>query len=96
MALSVAIQMDPIHSIDIGADSTFVLAMEAQARGHTLHYYTPDRLRFRDGVLSAPVQRLTVRAERGNHADLGEARLADLSEMDVILLRQDPPFDLAY
>ncbi len=96
MALSVAIQMDPIHSIDIGADSTFVLAMEAQARGHALYYYTPDRLRFRDGVLSAPVQSLTVRAERGNHADLGKARLADLSEMDAILLRQDPPFDMAY
>ena len=96
MTLSVAIQMDPIHSIDIGADSTFLLALEAQARGHALHYYTPDRLRFRDGAVSAPVQRLTVRAERGNHAELGEARLADLAEMDVILLRQDPPFDLAY
>ncbi len=96
MALSVAIQMDPIHTIDIAADSTFVLALEAQARGHALWYYTPDRLRFRDGVLSAPVQSLTVRAERDNHAELGAARLVDLSEMDVILLRQDPPFDLAY
>jgi len=79
MALSVAIQMDPIHSIDIRADSTFVLALEAQARGHTLHYYTPDRLRFRDGTVSAPVQRLTVRAEPGNHADLGAARLAEVA-----------------
>ena len=96
MALRVAIQMDPIDTIDIGADSTFVLAMEAQARGHALHYYTPDTLRFREGVLSAPVQSLTVRAEQGRHADLGEARLADLSKMDVILLRQDPPFDMAY
>ena len=96
MALRVAIQMDPIDTIDIGADSTFVLAMEAQARGHALHYYTPDTLRFREGVLSAPVQSLRVRAEQGRHADLGEARLADLSEMDVILLRQDPPFDMAY
>ena len=96
MALRVAIQMDPIDTIDIGADSTFVLAMEAQARGHALYYYTPDTLRFREGVLSAPVQSLTVRAEQGRHADLGEARLADLSEMDAILLRQDPPFDMAY
>ena len=96
MALRVAIQMDPIDTIDIGADSTFVLAMEAQARGHALHYYTPDTLRFREGVLSAPVQSLRVRAEQGRHADLGEARLTDLSEMDVILLRQDPPFDMAY
>ena len=96
MALRVAIQMDPIDTIDITADSTFVLAMEAQARGHALHYYTPDTLRFREGVLSAPVQSLRVRAEQGRHADLGEARLTDLSEMDAILLRQDPPFDMAY
>ncbi len=96
MALRVAIQMDPIDTIDIGADSTFVLAMEAQARGHALHYYTPDRLRLRDGTLSAPLQRLAVRAEQGRHAELGPPQPTDLSTMDAILLRQDPPFDMAY
>lgn len=96
MALRVAIQMDPIETIDVTADSTFALALEAQRRGHTLYYYTPDRMRFLDGVLSAPVQTLEVRAEQGRHADLGPAELRNLADMDVILLRQDPPFDMAY
>lgn len=96
MALRVAIQMDPIQIIDITADSTFVLAMEAQQRGHDLYYYTPDTLSFQDGVVSAPLQTLKVAAEQGKHADLGESVSTDLSEMDVILLRQDPPFDMAY
>jgi glutathione synthase len=96
MGLTVAIQMDPIEAIDIEGDSTFALALEAQLRGHTLWYYTPSDLSFRDGrvyALSAPLE---VRREKGNHASLGEARTKDLSEMDVILLRQDPPFDMAY
>jgi len=96
MALRVAIQMDPIDTIDITADSTFVLALEAQRRGHTLFYYTPERMSFLDGVLSAPVQSLEVRAEQGRHADLGPAEQRNLADMDVILLRQDPPFDMAY
>ncbi len=96
MALRVAIQMDPIHSIDIAADSTFVLALEAQSRGHRLFYYTPENLSFRDGVLRAPMQTLSVQAVQGDHATLGEPLTTDLSTMDVVLLRQDPPFDMAY
>jgi len=96
MTLRVAIQMDPVHSIDITADSTFVLALEAQSRGHELFYYTPENLSFRDGVLSAPMQTLSVQAVQGDHATLGKPLITDLSTMDVVLLRQDPPFDMAY
>jgi glutathione synthase len=96
MALSVAIQMDPIERIDIGGDSTFALAMEAQARGHTLLYYGPRDLSFRDGKVSARVRPLTVRAVKGDHFALGEASRCDLSSLDVVLMRQDPPFDMAY
>ncbi len=96
MALRVAIQMDPIRSIDITADSTFVLALEAQSRGHRLFYYTPENLSFRDGVLKAPMQALSVQAVQGDHATLGAPLITDLSTMDVVLLRQDPPFDMAY
>ena len=96
MALTVAIQMDPIEKIDITGDSTFALALEAQARGHTLLYYGPRELTFRDGVVSAVVRPLSVRATRGDHFTLGEARRLDLSKTDVVLMRQDPPFDMAY
>jgi glutathione synthase len=96
MALKVAIQMDPIEKIDIGGDSTFALALEAQSRGHTLLYYGPRELTFRDGRVSARARRLEVRNTRGDHFTLGEAVLTDLSKMDVVLMRQDPPFDMAY
>ena len=96
MSLTVAIQMDPITSINIDADSTFVLALEAQRRGYRLIHYTPRDLTFRDGRLYALAQALMVRREHGRHADLGEARMIELSEMDVVLMRQDPPFDMAY
>ena len=96
MALIVAIQMDPIEKIDIGGDSTFALALEAQARGHTLLYYGPRDLTFRDGVVSAVVRPLQVRATKGDHFALGESRRLDLSKTDVVLMRQDPPFDMAY
>jgi glutathione synthase len=96
MRLNVAVQMDPIERINIRGDSTFVLLLEAQARGHTLSYYTPDRLAMRDGKVSASVRPVTVRDKSGDHFTLGEARHADLSSFDVVLLRQDPPFDLAY
>jgi glutathione synthase len=96
MPLNVAVQMDPIERINIRGDSTFALLLEAQARGHALSYYTPDRLaQTQDGVF-ATMQPLTVRDEAGNHFTLGEARRTALTEVDVILLRQDPPFDLAY
>jgi glutathione synthase len=96
MKLTVAVQMDPIETIRIAGDSTFALLLEAQARGHELLYYTPDRLSLEGETLVAPLQPLKVRDEQGSHAELGESKRRDLSEMDVILLRQDPPFDLAY
>lgn len=96
MSLAVAIQMDPIEAIDINADSTFVLALEAQRRGHALFHYLPQHLALKNGRVMAWVRELKVRREKGNHADLGEAQLVDLATMDVILMRQDPPFDMAY
>src|SRR5207237_4220387 len=96
MTLSVAVQMDPIEGINIRGDSTFALLLEAQARGHTLSYYTPDRLAQVQGRVFASVQPLSVRDTLGDHFTLGEARRIELTELDVILLRQDPPFDLAY
>jgi glutathione synthase len=96
MSLAVAIQMDPIDAVDIDADTTFRLAEEAQARGHTLFYYTPDALVWREGRVMASGHDLTVRRARGDHFTLGERRSADLSAHDVVWLRQDPPFDMGY
>ena len=96
MPLNVAVQMDPIERINIRGDSTFALMLEAQARGHQLAYYTPDRMALVDGTLFATVHAVAVRDEVGNHFTLGEAKRVDLSGCDVILMRQDPPFDLAY
>jgi len=94
--MHVAFQMDPIGSVDINADSTFRLAEEAQARGHDLFYYTPDKLSFREGRIMATGQSLKVQREQGNHAILGEMRDVDLADLDVVWLRQDPPFDMGY
>jgi len=96
MSLSVAIQMDPIEKIDIGGDSTFALALEAQSRGHSLLYYGPRDLTFRDGVVTARASKLSVRAKKGDHYELDEPAVHDLSRQDVVLMRQDPPFDMAY
>src|ERR1700734_2184966 len=96
MRLNVAVQMDPIERINIRGDSTFALLLEAQARSHPLSYYTPDKLALRDGKVAASVHSLVVRDVPGDHYTLGEARTVELSSFDVILLRQDPPFDLAY
>ena len=96
MPLKVAVQMDPIEKIKIAGDSTFALLLEAQARGHALSYYTPDRLALLDGRVYAAVQPLKVRDQQGDHFTLGVAKRTDLAEFDVVLLRQDPPFDLAY
>ncbi len=96
MKLNVAVQMDPIERINIRGDSTFALLLEAQRRGHGLSYYTPDKLSLRGEELIAPIQILSVRDEPGGHFTLGEPRREPLSAFDVILLRQDPPFDLAY
>jgi glutathione synthase len=96
MPFTVAIQMDPIEKIDIGGDSTFALALEAQARGHGLLYYGPRDLSFRDGKVTAHVRPLNVRAVKGDHFALGEGFVYDLSAADVVLMRQDPPFDMSY
>jgi glutathione synthase len=96
MPLTVAVQMDPIERIRIAGDSTFALLLEAQARGHRLLHYTPDRLRLNGSRVETMAEPLTVKDVEGDHARLGEAKLVDLSAVDVVLLRQDPPFDLAY
>jgi glutathione synthase len=96
MKLNVAVQMDPIARINVNGDSTFALLLEAQKRGHGISYYTPDKLSLRGEELVAPVQLLTVRDEVGDHFTLGEPKREPLTNFDVILLRQDPPFDLAY
>jgi len=96
MRLNVAVQMDPIERINIRGDSTFALLLEAEARGYPLSYYTPDRLVLRDGKVSAMVQPLAVRDFAADHFTLGEKHHVELSTFDVLLLRQDPPFDLAY
>jgi glutathione synthase len=96
MALNIAVQMDPIERINIRGDSTFALLLEAQRRGHAISYYTPDRLALVGAQVFAAVQPLKVRDEPGDHFTLGEARRAELAAFDVVLLRQDPPFDLAY
>ncbi len=96
MSLTVAFQMDPIDKIDIGGDSSFALALEAQARGHKLWYYLPKHLAQRDGKVSARARPLTVRNERGNHFTVGDEQHLDLSKIEVVMLRQDPPFDMGY
>ena len=96
MSLTVAVQMDPIERIRIAGDSTFALLLEAQARGHQLLYYTPEQLSLSDGRVMANVRPLEVKDVVGDHSKLGESRRIDLAQTDVVLLRQDPPFDLAY
>jgi glutathione synthase len=97
MSLAVAVQMDPIHAINIDADSTFVLMLEAQSRGHGLWYYTPKTLSLHGGRVVAKAQRVKeIRRKKGDHVELGPVEPLDLSMMDVVLLRQDPPFDMAY
>ncbi len=94
--MRVAIQMDPIGPINIDADSTFRIAEEAQTRGAELFYYTPDRLAWQDGRVTARGWPLSVRREKGNHFTLGPEAEVDLSDFDVVWLRQDPPFDMGY
>ncbi|MBY0259230.1 MAG: glutathione synthase, partial [Methylobacterium sp.] len=96
MALTVAVQMDPIQAIRIAGDTTFALLLEAQARGHRLLHYTPDRLSMQGNTVTARVEALTVQDVEGAHATLGAPERIDLSGVDVVLMRQDPPFDMAY
>ena len=94
--MKIAFQMDPIGPIDINADSTFRIAEEAQARGHELFYYTPDRLSYVEGQVMARGWPLQVQRVEGNHFTLGNEETVDLSQFDVVWLRQDPPFDMFY
>jgi glutathione synthase len=96
MTLAVAVQMDPIERINIRGDSTFAMLLEGQRRGHALSYYTPDRMAMLQGAVFATVQPLTVRDAAGDYFSLGESRRLELSTFDVVLMRQDPPFDLSY
>ena len=96
MGLKVALQMDPIGAVNIDADSTFRIALEAQARGHTLFFYTPDRLAFDEGRVTARGWPIDLRREKGNHVTFGPEAEVDLATFDVVWLRQDPPFDMGY
>ena len=96
MSLLAAVQMDPIEKINIAGDSTFALLLEAKQRGHRLRYYTPDKLSMRGSKVVAETRELDVRDVTGDHFTLSAPEMTDLSTMDVVLLRQDPPFDLAY
>src|ERR1051326_7131514 len=96
MKLNVAIQMDHVSTIDIDGDSTFVLGLEAERRGHAVWHYTPPDLIFRDRKVLARAQPMKLRREKGNHFTLGAPEMLDLATLDVVLLRQDPPFDMSY
>ena len=96
MPLNVAVQMDPVERINIAADSTFRIMEEAQARGHRLFYYTPDRLALDEGRVTATGWPIEVRREQGDHFSLGPEATIDLASQDVVWLRQDPPFDMGY
>ena len=92
----VAFQMDPIEAVDINADSSFRLAEEAQARGHELLVYTPNDLFYRENRVLARARRITVQRVKGDHVQAQEPEIVDLADVDVIWLRQDPPFDMSY
>ncbi len=96
MSLKVAVQMDPLEHIKIGGDTTFLMMLAAQARGHSLFVYTPERMALESGRLTARGRTVSVVDVVGSHASFGPWEVRDLSEMDVVLLRQDPPFDMAY
>jgi len=97
MTLNVAVQMDPIETINIAGDSTFALMLSAQARGHRLWHYEAGDLSYRSGRVTAPAREVTVQPVQGDHFRFGESRILDLGDdADVVLMRQDPPFDLAY
>ena len=94
--MKIAFQMDPIEDVDIDADSTFRLAEEAQSRGHDLYVYNPNSLTFNQGKIVAKVRSITLKRKMGDHVTFGDQEIKELSEFDVIWLRQDPPFDMGY
>ena len=96
MGLSIAIQMDPVETIQIAGDTTFALGLEAQKRGYSLWYYTADELSLNEGSITARGRNVTFYDQAGAHFETGEIETRPLQEFDVILMRQDPPFDMAY
>ena len=96
MSLSIAIQMDAVESIQIYGDTTFALGLEAQKRGYNLWYYTPDRLSLNEGCISARGQKITFYDQIGAYFETGDIETRSLQDFDVVLMRQDPPFDMAY
>jgi len=96
MPLRVAIQMDPIENVNIDGDSSFVMGLSAEARGHKLWHYHPRQLSLRNGVAVARARPMTLRRKKGDHFTLGDEEVIKLSSMDVVLMRQDPPFDMSY
>ena len=94
--MKIVFQMDPVDYMDINADSTFRLAEEAQNRGHDLYFYTPNDLTFNRGKVAAKVHSINLKRKIGDHVNFGTVELLELSEFDVIWLRQDPPFDMGY
>ncbi len=96
MSLRVAYQMDPIKTVDIFADSTFRIALEGQKRGHKTWVYSPDKLAFHDGRVTARARPVTLAQVKGAHVDAGAEEELDLGTVDVVWLRQDPPFDMGY
>jgi glutathione synthase len=96
MSLNVAVQMDPIENINVKGDSTFAMMLEARQRGHTLFYYQTKTLALASGILSATGHAVKVRDDFADHYTLGEEERVSLSDFDVVLMRQDPPFDMGY
>jgi glutathione synthase len=96
MVLQVAVQMDPVEGINIETDTTFFMMLEAQTRGHGLWVYTPDRLSQEDGRVYARGRPLNLRAVKGDHHTTGGYERREMTDFDVVLMRQDPPFDMAY
>src|SRR3954463_1527568 len=97
MPLRVAVQMDPLEKINISGDSTFALMLKAQERGHKLYHYLAEDLTYAEGRLYAGVREVSVQAVAGDHFSFGEFAILDLGrDVDVVLMRQDPPFDLGY
>jgi len=96
MSLKVALQMDPIETIDVGSDSTYALGIEAQNRGHQLYHYLPKDLSLEDGRLFARARKLTLYENREHYFDIGPDQEMDIGTFDIVLLRQDPPFNMAY
>ena len=96
MTLKVAFQMDHVGSLDISGDTTFALCLEAQRRGHEIFHYVPESLTYENGIISAPLEPMEVRDNTSNHFSLKPPIQSDFSNIDILLMRQEPPFDMNY